>query len=259
LVVARSEPERRPAATVATPPPSIPVEAERKQLTVLFASVKGATDVEADLDSEEWAVVMDQYLRILQDSVIRFDGRVDKFTGEGVMALFGAPIALEDHAARACWAALHMLQACAVQAATLERRGLHFSVRIGLNSGEAVVGRLGDNLKVDPTALGHTVGLAQRMQSGAGPGEAYLTERTARLVRGTFALTDLGQQEVKGARVPIGVSRLEGLLGQEEAGVATSTTFVGRSVEIALLEDALAEANRGQAQIVGVAGDAGLG
>ncbi|MEA2901170.1 MAG: hypothetical protein QOH36_1057 [Actinomycetota bacterium] len=243
----------------ARPAEPAPVEAERKQLTVLFASVRGATDREADLDSEEWAAVMDQYLRILQDGVIRFGGRVDKFTGDGLMALFGAPLALEDHAHRACWAAVEMLERAAIESQAFAGRGLRFDVRIGLNSGEAVVGRVGGDLAVDPTALGHTVGLAQRMQSVADAGQTVLTEHTARLVRATFALADLGPRMVKGSREPIGVFRLEGLAAAGTAPVPTTTTFVGRSVEIALLEQALAQADRGQAQIVGVAGEAGMG
>src|SRR5437764_8081000 len=144
---------------------------------------------------------MDGFVKILTDGIRRFGGTVDKFTGDGVMALFGAPAAQEDHARRACHAAWHLAAAVAIYAEELQRsQGVSFHVRLGLNSGEVVVGRVGDDAHLDPTALGHTVGLAQRMETMAEPGRAYLTEYTARLVAGCFRLADLGPTVVKGAR-----------------------------------------------------------
>jgi class 3 adenylate cyclase len=136
-------------------------EGERKQLTVLFADVQGSMELQEELDVEAWADIVDVFVNILADAVRRFGGTVDKFTGDGIMALFGAPEAQEDHARRACHAAWLMTRAIRAYADELRRaKGLDLHVRVGLNSGEAVVGRVGDDGRLDPTALGHTVGLA---------------------------------------------------------------------------------------------------
>src|SRR5438093_9583900 len=135
------------------------VEGERKQVTVLFADVKGSMELAEQLDPEEWHGIMDRFFAILAEGVHRFEGTVAQFTGDGIMALFGVPIAHEDHGQRACWAALHLQEAVRGYADELRRtRGLNFSVRMGLNSGEVVVGRIGDDLRMDRTAQGHTVG-----------------------------------------------------------------------------------------------------
>ena len=132
---------------------------------------------------------MDRFFSILCAGVHRFEGTVDKFTGDGIMALFGAPIAHEDHAQRACYAALHLQRELAAYAAELAaQQGLSFSVRMGLNSGEVVVGAIGEDLGMAYTAIGHTVGLAQRMEQLAEPGKVYLTQHTASLVEGYLAL-----------------------------------------------------------------------
>src|SRR5207245_8158123 len=150
-------------------------------------------------------------VRILSEGVERFEGFVDKFTGDGIMALFGAPIAHEDHAQRACYAALHLSDALRRYANELRlTRGLSFAVRMGLNSGEVVVGTIGDDLRMDYTAQGHTVGLAARMEQLAEPGKVYLTEHTAKLVTGLFQLEDLGSLAVKGVQAPVGVCVLVG-------------------------------------------------
>ena len=136
---------------------------------------------------------------------------MDKFTGDGIMALFGAPIAHEDHAPRACFAALHIGELVSEYAGELRRaKGLSFSVRIGINSGEVVAGAIGEDHKPEYTAVGHTVGLAQRMEALAEPGKAYLTEHAADLARGYLELKDLGEFEVKGASRPIKVFELLG-------------------------------------------------
>src|SRR5947208_645365 len=155
---------------------------ERKQVTVLFADVQGSMDLAGALDPEEWRAIMDRFLKILSAGVTRFEGTVDKFTGDGIMAVFGAPIAHEDHARRASYAALQMLDDVSEYAAELRReQGLNFSVRIGINSGEVVAGQIGGGGENggDYTAIGHTVGLAQRMEALAEPGKAYLTESAA--------------------------------------------------------------------------------
>ena len=188
------------------------LEGERKQVTVLFADVMGSMELAERSDPEEWRRTMDQFFAILSEGVHRFEGTVDKFTGDGIMALFGAPIAHEDHAQRACFAALHLIDELAGYSAELRRtQGLNFTVRMGLNSGEVVVGAIGEDLGMDYTAIGHTVGLAQRMEQLAEPGKVYLTEDTASLVQGYLALTDLGSSRSKGPAAPVRVFELTGI------------------------------------------------
>ena len=130
------------------------LEGERKQVTVLFADVMGSMELAERSDPEQWRRIMERFFAILCEGVHRFEGTVDKFTGDGIMALFGAPIAHEDHAQRACYAALHLQEELASYAAELRReQGLNFSVRMGLNSGEVVVGAIGEDLAMDYTAI----------------------------------------------------------------------------------------------------------
>ncbi|MCA1841917.1 MAG: AAA family ATPase [Actinobacteria bacterium] len=231
-----------PAASPAAP------EGERKQVTVLFADVAGSMDLAEGTDPEDWARSMDEFFRVLSDGVIRFGGTVDKFTGDGIMALFGAPLSQEDHARRACHAALHLQEVTAA---------LAFDVRIGINSGEVVVGGIGAEGRLEYTALGHTVGLAQRMESMAEPGTVLVTGHTNRLVRNDFALSGLGLRAVKGSSEPLPVFRLDG--ARPRSGTGGSSVMVGRAEEMAVLEAALARAQEGQAQVVGVVGEAGVG
>src|SRR6059036_3003622 len=233
------------------------LEGERKHVTVLFADVKGSMDLAEHLDPEEWHAVMDRFFQLLAEGVHRFEGTVNQYTGDGIMALFGAPIAHEDHARRACYAALHLQEAVRGYADELRRtRGLNFSVRMGLNSGEVVVGRIGDDLRMDYTAQGHTVGLAQRMEQLAEAGRVYVSEHTARLVTGYFRLRDLGLLTVKGVTEPVRVRELEGtgqLRTRLEASRARGfSRFVGRADEMAMLEAALERAIAGQGQVLGV-------
>ena len=146
------------------------LEGERKQVTVLFADVKGSLEPAEQVDPEEWHRILDRFFQILADGVHRFEGTINQYTGDGIMALFGAPIAHEDHAQRACWAALYLRDELRRYADDVRRsHGLSFSVRMGLNSGGVVVGRIGDDLRMDYTAQGHTVGLAQRIEQLAPP------------------------------------------------------------------------------------------
>src|SRR5207249_318777 len=164
------------------------------------------------LDPEEWHKILDRFFQILTDGVHRFEGTVNQYTGDGIMALFGAPIAHEDHAARGCYAALALQDDPRRYANELRlAKGINFSVRMGLNSGEVVVGKIGDDLRMDYTALGHTASLGARMEQIAEPGKAYLTEPTAKLVEGQFALQDLGKLAVKGVKEPVRVYELQGL------------------------------------------------
>src|SRR3954449_4139495 len=194
-------------------------------------------DLAEGQDPEEWRKVMQRFFAILAASVERFEGTVDKFTGDGIMAVFGAPIAHEDHARRACYAALRMLAAVAAYAAELRRGpGLNFSTRIGINSGEVVAGAIGQDGQGEYTAIGHTVGLAQRMEALAEPGKAFLTEHTAELARGFLDLEDLGQFEIKGASRPVRVFELAGI-GAARSRLDLSrargfSRFVGRAEEM---------------------------
>ena len=239
-------------------------DGERKQVTVLFADVRGSMELAEQLDPEAWQLVMDRFFAILSAGVRRFEGTVDKFTGDGVMAVFGAPMAHEDHARRACLAALDLQRELAAYAAELRaRQGLELGVRMGLNSGEVVVGAIGEDGGSAWTALGHPVGLAQRMEQLAAPGAIYLTERTAALVAGHVALRDLGELEVKGVRRPLRVHELTGLgPGRGRLDVARArgfTRFVGREDELRTLERACERAFAGHGQVVGVVGEAGVG
>jgi class 3 adenylate cyclase/tetratricopeptide (TPR) repeat protein len=239
-------------------------DAERKQVTVLFADVSGSMDLAEGQDPEEWRKIMQRFFSILADAVTKFEGTVDKFTGDGIMAVFGAPIAHEDHAQRACYAALQMLDDVADYAAELRRGlGLNFSTRIGINSGEVVAGGIGESGSGDYTAIGHTVGLAQRMEALAEPGKAYVTEHTAELASGFLDLDDLGEFEIKGASQPVRVFELAGV-GQARSRLDLSrargfSSFVGRTEEMAALETALGQANEGQGGVVGVVAEPGVG
>ncbi len=239
-------------------------DAERKQVTVLFADVMGSMDMAEQHDPEDWRRIMQRFFSTLAAAVERFEGTVDKFTGDGIMAVFGAPIAYEDHAPRACYAALQMLDQVADYAAELRREeGLNFSVRIGINSGEVVAGAIGGAESGEYTAIGHTVGLAQRMEALAEPGKAYLTETAAELAAGFLALEDLGEFEIKGASRPIRVFELEGV-GEARSRLDLSrdrgfSRFVGRSEEMAAFEEALAVARDGRGSAVAVVAEPGTG
>jgi adenylate cyclase len=240
------------------------LEGERKQVTVLFADVKGSMELTEQLDPEEWHRILERFLQLLAEGVHRFEGTVNQYTGDGIMALFGAPIAHEDHAQRACYAALHLGDVLGAYARELKREhGFTFSVRMGLNSGEVVVGKIGDDLRMDYTAQGHIVGLAQRMEQLASPDTVYLTGATAALVSGYFDLEDLGGFAVKGVREPVAVFQLRGA-GPMRTRFDISrarglSRFVGREDAMQTLEGALDRAREGDGQVVGVVGEAGVG
>jgi class 3 adenylate cyclase/tetratricopeptide (TPR) repeat protein len=239
-------------------------DAERKQVTVLFADVSGSMDMSEQQDPEEWRKIMQRFFSILADAVTRFEGTVDKFTGDGIMAVFGAPIAHEDHAQRACYAALQMLDDVSEYAAELRRGpGLNFSTRIGVNSGEVVAGAIGSDNDDDYTAIGHTVGLAQRMEALAEPGKAYLTENTAELAQGFLDLSDLGEFEIKGASQPVHVFELAGV-GQARSRLDLArergfSRFIGRKREMGMLDEALQRAKAGEGGAVGIVAEPGIG
>ena len=193
----------------------------------------------------------------------RFEGTVNQFTGDGVMALFGAPIAHEDHAQRACLAALSIREAVHAFAESVRaRHGVQFDIRIGLNSGEVMIGRISNDLSMDYTALGRDVGLAQRMESLAEAGHICLSEQTARLVEGYFQLRDRGRVEVSGVAEPVAVFDLEGAgtfrTRLDRSRARGLSAFVGRDRDMALLEVALDRA-RTSGQVLGVMAEAGTG
>jgi len=222
----------------------------------MFADVKGSMELAEQLDPEEWHTILDRFFAILTNGVHRFEGTVNQYTGDGIMALFGAPIAHEDHAQRACYAALHLREEIARYAAELRREhGVGFSTRIGLNSGEVVVGKIGDDLRMDYTAQGHTVGLAQRMEALASPDSCYLTAATAALVGGYFALEDLGEFRVKGVTEAVRVHRLIGLgAARTRFDISRArglSRFVGRAADLRTLDEAVAQTAAGNGQVVG--------
>src|SRR5262249_7464165 len=230
----------------------------------LFADVKESMELAEQLDPEAWHQLLDRFFAILTEGVHRFEGTVNQYTGDGVMALFGAPIAHEDHAQRACYAALHLRDELTRYATEVKRQhGVSFAARLGLNSGEVIVGKIGDDLRMDYTAQGHTVGLAQRMESLAEPNTCYLSATTAHLVRGFFTLEDLGAFQVKGVSEPVGVFVLRGVGALrtrfEVARARGLSRFVGRDADMQALEAALTQAQAGNGQVVGVVAPAGTG
>jgi class 3 adenylate cyclase len=240
------------------------VEGERKPVTVLFVDLKGSVELSAGRDPEEWHQVMDRFFERLTRGVHRFEGTVNQYTGDGVMALFGAPIAHEDHAQRACYAALFLRDELRRFSQELRReRGLDLHVRMGMNSGNVVVGRIGDDLRMDYTAQGAVVGLAARMQQIAEPGRIYLTEHTAALVPGYFELEDLGGFNIRGIPDPVTVQALEGVgpvqTRLDLARARGLSPFVGRNEELAALDAAFDAASDGEGPVVGLVANPGLG
>ena len=240
------------------------LEGERKQVTVLFADVKGSMELAEQLDPEEWHEILDRFFQILSEGVHRFEGTVNQYTGDGIMALFGAPIAHEDHAQRSCYAALHLRDRLSHYADELRvDPGVNFSFRLGLNSGEVIVGKIGDDLRMDYTAQGHTVGLAQRMEQLAPADGIALSQHTQKSVDGFFAMRSLGPVRIKGAREPVTVFVLEGV-GNHRTRLDTSrarglSPFVGRSDEMAALEAALECSLEGSGRVAAAVGEAGVG
>ena len=237
---------------------------ERKLVTVLFADVARSMEIAERVDPEEWHRLLDRLFRILAGGIHRYEGTINQYTGDGIMALFGAPIAHEDHAQRACAAALDLARELRALAEDVRHAsGLEFAVRMGLNSGEVVVGSIGDDLRMDYTAQGHVVGLAARVQQLAPPGGVTVTEQTARLAAGFFDFLDRGEQNLKGASTPVRVFELRGP-GQIRSRLDSSrargfSRFVGRERELALLENALRGAQSGRPSVVLITAEAGAG
>jgi class 3 adenylate cyclase/tetratricopeptide (TPR) repeat protein len=240
------------------------MEGERKQVTVLFADLKGNTELIRDLDPEAGQALLDTALQRMMDAVHRFEGTVNDVAGDGIMAMFGAPIAHEDHALRACYAALAMQAAMQRYADEVRRtQGLEVLLRVGLNSGGVLVRTIGNDLYMNYSGVGLTTNLAARMEQLAPPGTIRLTAATLRLVEGAVRVHALGPIPVKGLAEPVDVFELVGATPVHrrlQAAVARGLTrFVGCDEELVALTQALAQAGRGQGQLVALLGEAGVG
>jgi class 3 adenylate cyclase/tetratricopeptide (TPR) repeat protein len=281
-VAAPPPPASAPAAVQAHPPDGGPraytpphlaekilmarpvLEGERKQVTVLFADLKDSTELIHGLDPEAAQQLLDPALHRMMDTVHRFEGTVNQVLGDGIMALFGAPIAHEDHALRACYAALAMQAVMRSYTEDMRRtRGLELRMRVGLNSGEVVVRAIGNDLHMEYSAVGETTHLAARMEQLATPGSSRLTAATLRLVEGLVQVTALGPVPVKGLVEPVEVFELAGAgparTRLQAFAVRGLTPFVGRQAELAALHGALEQAGAGHGQVVAVIGEPGVG
>jgi class 3 adenylate cyclase/tetratricopeptide (TPR) repeat protein len=240
------------------------LEGERKQVTVLFADLKGSMELLADRDPEEARQLLDAVLERMMAAVHCYEGTVNQIMGDGIMALFGAPLAHEDHAVRACYAALAMQTALRRYSDDVRRtQGLAVHFRVGLNSGEVVVRAISNDLHMDYSAIGQTVHLAARMEQLATPGTILLTAATLRLVEGMVQVHALGPLPVKGLAEPVEAFELVGastIRRRLQAGAARGLTrFVGREAELETLTQAMGHAGSGHGQVVAVLGEAGVG
>jgi class 3 adenylate cyclase/tetratricopeptide (TPR) repeat protein len=230
----------------------------------MFADVANSTAMFEKLDPEAVHEIMDGCLRLVLDEVHRYEGTINQFLGDGVMALFGAPIAHEDHAQRACHATLAIQKALAPYAESLNNRyGIDFKMRIGLNSGPVVVGSVGDDLRMDYTAKGDTVNLAARMEAGAKPGRVLVSEHLYKQAKDFFEFEPIGEVQVKGKEEPVEAYRLVRPTEVQTRIAASAakglTSFVGRTREIESLREAFEKARAGEGQVVGIVGEAGAG
>jgi len=240
------------------------LEGERKHVTVLFADLKGSMELLADRDPEEARRLLDPVLERMMEAVHQYEGTVNQVMGDGIMALFGAPVAHEDHAIRACYAALKMQRWINLYADELQRGGgTPVQIRVGVNSGEVVVRAIGSDLHMDYTAVGQTTHLAARMEQMAKPGSVLVTVDTMKLAEGYVRVRPLGPVTVKGIEKPTDVYELTGF-GPARSRLQASagrglTRFVGRERELQQLAQALEQAGAGHGQAVAIVGEAGVG
>ncbi len=240
------------------------IEGERKRVTVLFADVKGSMELLADRDPEEARELLDPVLERMMDAVHRYEGTVNQVLGDGIMALFGAPLACEDHGVRACFAALRMQEEFGRYAEEVRRtHGVPLHIRIGVNSGEVIVRSISNDLYMDYTAVGQTTHLASRLEQMAEPGSAFISASTLRLAGQSVAVKPLGPRPVKGLDAPLEVYELTGATPLRSlARVATadrSSRFVARDAELAQLQHAFEQARHASGRAVGIVGEAGVG
>jgi class 3 adenylate cyclase/DNA-binding winged helix-turn-helix (wHTH) protein/predicted ATPase len=255
-----------PAPALSAPRRMAPVAlvGERKQVTVLFADLKDSLALIRDMDPEAAQQLVDPALHAMMDAVHRYEGTVNQVLGDGIMALFGAPIAHEDHAVRACYAALAMQTALRAYAEDVHRtHGLALQSRIGLNSGEVVVRTIRNDLHMDYSAVGQTTHLAARMQQVAAPDTIVLTVATARLAEGFVQVQALEPVSIKGMPAPVALFELRGtsaVHSRFQAALTRGLTrFVGREPALAVLRQALEHARAGRGQVVAVVGEPGMG
>jgi class 3 adenylate cyclase/tetratricopeptide (TPR) repeat protein len=240
------------------------IEGERKQVTVLFADLKGSMELLADRDPEEARKLLDPVLERMMEAVHRYEGTVNQVMGDGIMALFGAPVAHEDHAVRACYAALRMQESVTQYAEGVFRsHGVPIQIRVGLNSGDVVVRSIGSDLHMDYTAVGQTTHLAARMEQMATPGSILLAPATLHLAEGYVQVVARGPVAVKGLPDPVEIYTLTGASAQRSrlhvAAARGLTRFVGRDGEVEQIRRALALAQEGRGQVVAVVGEPGVG
>jgi len=240
------------------------LEGERKQVTVLFCDLVGSTALAERLGPETMHLLLNRFFELALSEVHRYEGTINQFLGDGFMALFGAPIAHEDHARRAALAALGLQKLLAEHHAELgERGGVELKFRMGINTGWVVVGGIGDQLRRDYTAIGDTTNLAARLQQHAEPGAILLSEDTSRFLQGSARLEPVPPLQVKGKEAPVLAFRLKSMsfLQSDDAvlGSTSRSPFVGRQREMASLEELLARAAAGEGQVVGIAAEAGSG
>jgi class 3 adenylate cyclase/tetratricopeptide (TPR) repeat protein len=240
------------------------MEGERKQVTVLFADLKGSMELLADRDPEEARRILDPVLDRMMEAVHRYEGTVNQVMGDGIMALFGAPLAHEEHAVRACYAALRMQsQISHYGDETQHILGVPIQIRIGLNSGEVVVRAIGSDLHMDYTAVGQTTHLAARMEQLASPGSTLMTAATFELAQGRVAVTPRGPTTVKGLSDSVELYQLSGIGATNTRFQASATRgltrFVGRSAELAQMFAALERAQAGCGELVALVGEPGVG
>jgi class 3 adenylate cyclase/tetratricopeptide (TPR) repeat protein len=240
------------------------LEGERKQVTVLFADLKGSMELLADRDPEEARRILDPVLERMMDAVHRYEGTVNQVMGDGIMALFGAPLAHEDHAVRACYAALRMQESVKLYAeALLPTHGIRPQIRVGLNSGEVVVRSIGSDLRMDYTAVGQTTHLAARMEQTALPGSILLAPDTLRLAEGYVQVRALGPVAIKGLEQPVAIYEALGVGAARSRLQAAAgrgfTRFVGRDADLDVLRQTLERAATGRGQVVAAVGEPGVG
>ena len=240
------------------------VSHERRAVTILFSDIKGSSAIASKLDPEEVLEIINGAFQFLIPPVFRYEGTLTQLLGDAILAFFGAPIAHDDDAERACRAALDILAGAREYAAKLQReRGIEgFNVRVGINTGLVVVGEIGTDLRVAYTAMGDTINMAARMEQSAEPGTVLVTEETYRLVAPLFDAKDLGRIEVKGRDEPMAVYRILASkgVGNKVRGVAGLTSpLVGRDRELGALQEAMQRLQAGVGGIVTVVGEAGIG
>src|SRR5215813_7187440 len=231
------------------------LEGERKQVTILLADLKGSMELLADRDPEEARRLLDPVLECMMEAVHHYEGTVNQVMGDGIMALFGAPLAHEDHALRACYAALRMQERVGRYGDDVQRtHGVPIQIRVGLNSGDVVVRSIGSDLHMDYTAVGQTTHLAARMEQMAKPGSILLTSEAVRLIEGYVRVRSLGPVPIKGLGEPVEVFELLGSATSRtrlQVAVARGLTrFIGRDVELEQMRAALERAREGHGEIV---------